>query len=90
MRVLAADRTRAPGGSAVRSANDRKKKRCTRWVAVKGSFTVAGNAGANSFTFRGRIGGKKLKPGAYRLSAQATDPAKNTSLPKRKKFKIVR
>jgi len=70
--------------------SNRKKTRCTRWVAVQGSFAIAGKAGANSFTFRGRIGRKRLKPGAYRLSAQATDPAKNISAPKRKKFKIVR
>jgi hypothetical protein len=69
---------------------NRKKKPCVRWVKVKGSFTRAGKAGKNSFKFRGRIGGKALKPGNYRLDAQATDPAKNKSALKRKSFKIVR
>jgi hypothetical protein len=69
---------------------NRKRKACVRWVKVKGSFTRAGKAGKNSFKFRGRIGGKRLKPGRYRLDGQATDPAKNKSLIKRRNFKIVR
>ena len=42
-----------------------------------GTFTVSGRAGANGFTFRGRVGGKKLRPASYMLSAVATDRAKN-------------
>ena len=57
---------------------------------MTGSFTVPGKAGTNTFTFRGRIGGKKLRPGSYRLNGTATDPAKNKSLPKRKRFRIVK
>jgi hypothetical protein len=68
---------------------NRKKRACVRWVRVKGSFTRAGKAGKNSFKFRGRIGGKRLKPGTYRLNGQATDAAKNKSALKRKSFKIV-
>jgi len=67
----------------------KRRKAPKRWVTVKGSFTFAGTAGANSLRFRGRIGGKRLKAGSYRLSAQATDPANNTSLPQRKTFKIA-
>ena len=68
----------------------RKKKACTRWVKVRGSFTVPGKAGKNTFTFRGRVGGKSLKPGSYRLNSQATDTAKNKSALKRKGFRIVK
>ncbi len=67
-----------------------KRKACTRWVKVKGSFTVAGKAGKNSFKFRGRIRRKRLKRGSYRLSGQAVDSAKNKSVVKRKGFRIVR
>ena len=56
---------------------------------MKGSFTVAGKAGKNTFKFRGRLGGKKLTPGSYRLTGTATDPSKNASVPKHKGFKIV-
>jgi hypothetical protein len=59
-----------------------------KWKSVKGSFTVAGKAGRNSFTFRGRVGGKTLKPGSYRLTGAAK--AKKAGVPKRKGFRIVR
>ncbi|HYI35687.1 MAG TPA: hypothetical protein VEX39_03730 [Thermoleophilaceae bacterium] len=67
-----------------------KRRKCTRWKNVRGSFTVPAKAGKTSFTFRGRIGGRKLRTGSYRLSATAKDPARNASLPKRKGFRIVR
>jgi hypothetical protein len=69
---------------------NRKKKACTLWKAVKGSFTVQARQGKNAFTFRGRIGGKALKPGSYRLSGAATTARKLTSKPGRKAFKIVK
>ena len=70
--------------------SNRTKKACVRWAKVKGSFSIAGVAGKNSFKFRGRIGGKSLKPGRYRLNSQATDTAGNKAEVKRKSFKIVR
>jgi hypothetical protein len=70
--------------------SNKKKKACTRWVKAKGSFTVFGKAGKTRFTYRGRIGGKALKPGSYRLTGTATDPSKNVGLPRRKAFKIVK
>lgn len=66
------------------------KPKCPRYVKVRGSFAIAGNAGENSFTFRGRVGGRALKPGSYRLDGQATDRAKNSSPVRRKGFRIVR
>ena len=56
---------------------------------MRGSFSVRGRAGRNSFTFRGRIGGRSLEPGSYRLNSQATDKARNKSRLQRKAFKIV-
>jgi hypothetical protein len=72
-----------------KTKSNAKKKACTRWVAVKGSFSVRAGVGKNTFTFRGRIGGKSLKPGHYRLTGTATDSAKNASLPRNKSFTIV-
>lgn len=57
---------------------------------VKGSFKFAGKKGANSFIFRGRIGGKTLKPGRYLLNASAVDRSKNRSPKKSLPFKIIR
>ena len=39
------------------------------WVRVRGSFKQAGKAGANSLRFSGRVGGKRLRKGRYRLVA---------------------
>jgi hypothetical protein len=81
---------RVSGKCREKTRKNAKKARCTRYVKVPGSFTVNGKAGKNSFTFRGRMGGKPLKPGSYRLDATATDPAKNASEPKQKTFRIVK
>jgi hypothetical protein len=68
---------------------NRKRKRCTRVVTLKGSFSRNGIAGKNSFHFTGRLRGRKLKPGRYRLVATPTaggNKGKRTS----KGFRIVR
>jgi hypothetical protein len=59
------------GGKAVcvkPTKTNRKRKRCIR-VTLKGSFTRNGIAGRNSFHFSGRLHGRKLTPGRYRLVA---------------------
>jgi hypothetical protein len=54
------------------TSKNKKKKACTRWTAVKGSFTRTGVVGVNRFKFTGRMAGKKLAPGRYRLAATPT------------------
>jgi uncharacterized delta-60 repeat protein len=62
---------RKRGKSCVKpTKSNRKAKRCTRYVRVRGSFKHADKAGRNSFRFTGRLGRKALKPGRYRLSAK--------------------
>jgi hypothetical protein len=78
------------GKCKAKTHGNHSKPKCARYTSLKGSFTVAGKAGKNTLKFRGRVGGKSLKPGSYRLTATATDPSKNTSVPKRKGFKIVK
>jgi hypothetical protein len=68
---------------------NRKAKRCSRYRRLKGSFSRLSQVGLNSFRFTGRLGGKKLRPGRYRLVMVATDAAKNRSNPKRASFRIV-
>ena len=63
---------------------NRTKKRCSRFKAVKGTFTHSGQAGADSFKFSGRLNGKALKPGSYRLVAKTGSASKTAS------FKIVK
>jgi hypothetical protein len=72
-----------------RTRKNRKKKRCTRYVKVKGSFTQAGKAGKNRFKFSGRLRGRKLKPGRYKLVATpGTGATKGKA--RSKAFRIVR
>jgi hypothetical protein len=57
--------------------NGKRTGRCVRFKAMKGAFTRAGVKGANSFRFKGRLRGKALKAGAYRLKVTPTDAASN-------------
>lgn len=68
---------RALGGRRVRgkcvkqSTGNRGRKRCTRFRAVRGAFSLQGVTGVNAFRFSGRLGGRALAPGRYRLVAKA-------------------
>jgi hypothetical protein len=55
---------------------------------VKGSFSRNGSAGANQFHWKGRIGGKALKPGSYRLIA--TTGSGLTTKIRRASFRVKR
>ncbi len=68
---------------------NRKHRRCTRVVTLKGSFTRNGVAGKNSFHFTGRLRGRRLKPGRYRLVATPSANGK-TGNPTSTGFRIVR
>ncbi len=58
------------------SKRNRHGRRCTLYVPL-GTFTHADKAGANSLHFSGRLKGKRLSPGTYRLQAIAHDAAGN-------------
>ena len=75
---------RVGGKCRKQTPGNREKKRCTRFKALKGGFTHQGAAGQNSFRFSGRVGGKALKPGRYRLVGQAGDSVKRAA------FRIVK
>jgi hypothetical protein len=68
---------KAPGrkvnGKCVKPTNNnRHKERCTRVISVDGQLVKIGHAGANSFSFNGKIAGHKLAPGTYQLTASPT------------------
>jgi hypothetical protein len=50
---------------------NRTARRCRR-SKTRGRFTQPGHVGGNSFRFRGRLRGRKLKPGRYTLVARPT------------------
>ena len=62
-----------------------------RWRLVRGAAKRSGRAGANSFRVTGRLRGRSLRPGTYRLRLSARDAARNTSKTRRSAaFRIVR
>jgi hypothetical protein len=69
---------------------NRSRRRCTRHRRLRGSFSHPGKAGVNAFRFSGRLRGRRLRPGNYRLTIVATDAAGNRSAPRRSRFRIVR
>jgi hypothetical protein len=66
-----------------------RHRRCIRYRS-RGRFTHVGATGVNSFRFRGRVKGRRLPPGRYRLVSRAIDASGNRSLPRRVRFDIVR
>lgn len=68
---------------------NRRRRACVLYVKVRGSFTRRSPAGANRFSFTGRLQDRRLKPGSYRLVA--TPPAGGRRGPSvRVAFRIVR
>ena len=86
----AAKGRRVQGKCRKPTRKNRRRKRCVRYRGLRGSFEHSGQAGRNSFKFTGRLRGRKLRPGRYRLVARARDAAGNKSKPKRVRFRIVR
>jgi hypothetical protein len=76
------------GRCQTQTQKNRKARACTFYVAVKGSFKWAGSQGGNKFRFTGRINGKQLARGTYRLVAVARDASGNLTAPVRVTFTI--
>jgi hypothetical protein len=52
-------------------------------------LTRRAKAGARSLAFSGRVKGRTLRPGSYRLVVRATDAAGNRSAARTVRFKVV-
>ena len=72
-RVLVGRRTSRSRGArcGVSTPARRRFSVCLRYVTVRGGFSQSARSGANSLYFMGRLSGRKLKPGRYRLLATA-------------------
>jgi len=84
---------RKGSGSAARcvptTRANRKAAKCTRTVTLAGGFNQTAKRGANAFRFTGRLGGQRLKRGAYTLVA--TPRLGNKSgRPVTRRFRITR
>ena len=77
------------GRCVAATRRNRSAKSCARRMTLPGHFTLAGQPGANSFAFTGRIAGKRLKPGRYGLVATPTANGQ-TGQPVRASFRIVK
>jgi hypothetical protein len=69
---------------------NRHARKCTRYVRLRGSFDLIAFSGKTSFKFTGRLKGKKLPVGKYRLVGAAFNSAGKTSDTRRAAFRIVR
>jgi len=71
------------------SRKNRRRGKCTRVVSMAGSLAdLAPAAGTRQLRFTGRLGGRRLEVGTYRLTARATSGAgSSTAEPVR--FRIV-
>jgi uncharacterized repeat protein (TIGR01451 family) len=61
-----------------------------KYAKLRGSFRQRGAGGANHMRFSGRLSGKRLVPGAYRLTAVPRDAAGNIGRAARITFQIAR
>jgi hypothetical protein len=75
------------GSAKVLWTAERRKRR--GWKRTPGSMRRMGAAGANRFCFRGKLGGRTLAPGSYRLRAVATDADGRRSQPRTAAFTLV-
>jgi hypothetical protein len=80
---------RVRGKCRPKTRRNSSRPRCVRFKRVH-AFTVAGRAGANSTRFSGKVRGRRLPAGRYRVTAMATDPAGGRSLSRKAAFRIVR
>ena len=78
------------GKCRAQTSKNRKQKRCTI-PNVKGTLTVQGKAGTNTFSFKGVLtGGKRLALGSYSVAATPTDAAGNRGTAPSRKFTLKR
>jgi concanavalin A-like lectin/glucanase superfamily protein len=62
-------RKNSRGRCVPQTRSNRRRRTCTLYKPVNGSFALAAAAGANHFRFTGRMAGKALRRGTYRLVA---------------------
>jgi DNA-binding beta-propeller fold protein YncE len=80
---------RAGGRCRPASRTLRRRPACTRWATAGPTITRTVYAGPHTLPFTGRLGSRKLRPGAYRVFAIATDAAGNRSRSIPLGFRIV-
>ncbi len=91
VRVYRRSTGRRVGGRCVRPTRaNRRARTCVRDVRVRGSITTQLAAGANTIRISGRVGGKRLARGRYKLVVAARDAAGNRTTSSGLTFRITR
>jgi hypothetical protein len=85
LQILRAKRGVRVGRRCLALKTGRTGTRCTRYVEVGKPATIQSAAGVTTRRFSGRVKGKKLKPGRYRITATAASGS-----PRTVSFRIVR
>jgi hypothetical protein len=81
---------RRVGGSCRRTTSaNRRARPCIRYVTA-GRLSKAMPKGTGRLTITGRLAGRRLAPGRYRMTITATDAAGNRSTAVRRQVRIVR
>src|SRR5262249_44267159 len=79
-----------PGHSCVKaSRRNHRSQRCTRDVPIRGHFAHASVAGTTRLHFTGRINGRALRRGSYRLNATPRNLQGTTGHTAHAPFRIV-
>jgi hypothetical protein len=82
---------RRAGGRCVRKTKSNAgKRRCLRFTRMAGSFQTTGKAGQNGFHFSGRLNGRKLAPGSYKVVGIAQDGVGLKSKTQKRNFRVVK
>ena len=66
------------------------RNRCTLWTTLPGTFARSSPGGHQRVRFTGRLAGRRLRPGRYRLRALTTDLLGNVGDPVTAGFEIAR
>ena len=89
-RVVRSASGRQVGGRCVRpNARNADRPRCWRWLLLPGRTVRDLTSGSNALRYRGRLSGRPLRPGRYRLLARARDTADNPSRQRATTFVIL-
>jgi hypothetical protein len=65
------------------------RPRCIRWLSLRGRIVRSLSAGSHALRYRGRLAGRTLRPGRYRLLVRARDSAGNLSAQRSVSFVVL-
>jgi Divergent InlB B-repeat domain len=71
------------------TARNADRPRCSRWTPLRGRTVRSLPAGRTTLRYRGRLAGRTLGPGRYRLLARARDAADNLSRQRSTTFLVL-